>query len=151
MDYFKKKDGLQVNLSIYNYKVRNRTFTFMVELLVVVRVIDDTRLFCPKGGGSSSIQVYCIGHTQQTTDICRLIDGRSIRLTREPAVYDNKVSITLVISSVCRTRMSLVIELGRRITEGILCFTWKYPPFNTNEAPFSLPMTLGLSATSAGL
>ena len=151
MDYFKKKDGLQVNLSIYNYKVRNRTFTFVVELLVVVRMVDYTCLLCPKGGGSSSVKIDGICHSQQVTDVCRLIDGRTVRLTREPAVYDNKVSITLVISSVCRTRMSLVIELGRRITEGILCFTWKYPPFNTNEAPFSLPMTLGLSAASAGL
>ena len=65
MDYFKKIDGLQVNLSIYNYKVRNRTFTFVIEFLVVVRMVDYTCLLCPKGGGTSSIQIDGIGHAKR--------------------------------------------------------------------------------------
>lgn len=61
----------------------------MVEPLVVVRVIDDTHLLCPKRRGSTSVKIDGIRHSQQVTDVCRLIDGRAVRLgRREHLAYD---------------------------------------------------------------
>ena len=87
----------------------------MVELLVVIRMVDNPCLLGPECGGSAAVKVNGISHSQHVAYIGCFIYGCTVCLALEATIDYDKIGIPLIIVSKSSTRMSLVIELCRSI------------------------------------
>ena len=93
-------------------QIRNLTLSIMIELPVVIWMIDHSDSLAPEGGRSAAIKIGSVVHSKKLADSCSLPDSSSITLTRETAVNNYQIDVTLLICSDCSTRVSSVIELS---------------------------------------
>ena len=119
----------------YNYHIRNRSFSLVIELSVVRRVIDNSCFPGPKSRRAAAIKIYRVGHSQQMADICSLIYACSICPPTKTSINCHQVGITFIVPSKSGTRMPPCRRIGKTSNQYHLLCQFYRPSTKGQQSP----------------